>query len=126
MKDISIFFLFPQMTINSGGHLAQVKFLEVAQSIEKNTYPVTYKKREADTLFLDDLLQQNKDKEDNNIYIIHWGFDIPKLLKRLEEKNVVYFSHSTGYKFNIPVNVPIITVSKNSLGYWGRKSPNSS
>lgn len=117
-----IYFLFPQMQFNSGGHLAQLNFLEVAKSI-CNAQPVTYKIREKNTLFLDDILQQNLER--NSIYFIHWGFDIPQLLKRLKNQNVVYIAHSTGYKFTIPVNVPIITVSKNSQGYWGRKSPNS-
>jgi glycosyltransferase involved in cell wall biosynthesis len=110
------------MKFNSGGHLAQLNFLEVAKSVS-NAQPVTYKIREKNTLFLDDILAQDQSK--NSIYFIHWGFDIPKLLNRLKGKNVVYIAHSTGYKFTITVHVPIITVSKNSQGYWGRKSPNS-
>lgn len=110
------------MNINSGGHIAQLNFLTIAKSIT-NAQPVTYRKKEPDTLFLDDLLQNNS--PDNNIYVIHWGPDIGKLLKKLKHKQVVYLSHSTGYSFKIPARVPIITVSKNSQAYWGRHAPNS-
>ncbi|BAQ63328.1 hypothetical protein GM3709_93 [Geminocystis sp. NIES-3709] len=110
------------MNINSGGHIAQLKFMSIAQSL-LNAQPVTYKKKEKDVLFLDDLIKNIR--EDNNIYIIHWGPDIPQLLTKLKNKNVVYFAHSTGYKFKIPVKVPIITVSKHSQAYWGRFAPNN-
>lgn len=122
MEKTAIYFLFPEMEINSGGHIAQLNFLQVAKSI-CNAQAVTYQKNEQNTLFLDDILKQNA--KNNSIYFIHWGPNIIQLLKRLKNKNVVYVAHSTGYQFNIPARVPIITVSKNSQGYWGRKSPNS-
>ena len=122
MSDRQLYFLFPQMNINSGGHLAQVNFLAIAQSIT-NAQPVTYRQRETNTLFLDEIIKQ--DNPDNNIYIIHWGPDIGKLLKKLKDKQVVYFAHSTGYSLKIPARVPIITVSKHSQAYWGRYAPNS-
>ena len=111
------------MDINSGGHIAQLNFLAIAQSITK-AQPVTYRKRETDTLFLDDLLRDNR-PDDNNIYVIHWGPDIAKLVKKLRYKQVVYFSHSTGYSFKLPARIPIITVSKHSQAYWGRYAANS-
>ena len=122
MRERNLYFLFPQMNINSGGHIAQVNFLAIAQSIT-NAQPVTYRKRETNTLFLDEVIKQNN--PDDNIYIIHWGPDIAKLLKKLKDKQVVYFSHSTGYSLKIPPKVPIITVSKHSQAYWGRYAPNS-
>ena len=123
MIERNLYFLFPHMNINSGGHIAQLNFLAIAQSITK-AQPVTYRKRETDTLFLDDLLQDNR-PDDNNIYVIHWGPDIAKLVKKLRHKQVVYFSHSTGYSFKLPARIPIITVSKHSQAYWGRYAPNS-
>lgn len=110
------------MKINSGGHIAQLNFLTIAQSITQ-AQAVTYRQREADTLFLDDLIKDNR--PDNNIYIIHWGPDIAKLVKKLQHKQVVYFAHSTGYSFQLPARIPIITVSKHSQAYWGRYAPNS-
>ena len=92
MTQRPLYFLFPQMNINSGGHIAQLNFLAIAQSIT-NAQPVTYKKREANTLFLDDLIKDNR--PGNNIYVIHWGPDIGKLLKKLKHKHVIYISHST-------------------------------
>lgn len=37
---------------------------------------------------------------------------------------MIYHAHSTGYGFSIPPGVPIITVSRNSLGYWGQWANN--
>ena len=123
MSERNLYFLFPEMKINSGGHLAQVNFLTIAQSFT-NAQPVTYRHREANTLFLDDLMKDT-DRLDNNIYVIHWGPDIRRLLTKLKQKQVIYFAHSTGYSLKIPPRVPIITVSRNSQGYWGRYAPNS-
>ena len=39
--------------------------------------------------------------------------------------NVVYHAHSAGYRFKLPASIPIVTVSRNTLGYWGQHSPNS-
>ena len=126
MSERNLYFLFPQMNINSGGHIAQLNFLTIAQSLTK-AEAVTYRRREKDTLFLDDLLQAN-DKEnqiEDSIYVIHWGPDIGKLLKKLRNQQVVYLSHSTGYNLQVPASVPIVTVSKNSQAYWGRYAPNN-
>lgn len=117
------------MNINSGGHIAQLKFMAIAQrhfmiaQSLLNAQPVTYKKKEKDVLFLDDVIKDIS--ATNNIYIIHWGPDIQELLTKLKDFNVVYFAHSTGYKLKIPSKVPIITVSKHSQGYWGRYAPNN-
>ena len=32
---------------------------------------------------------------------------------------------SSGYGFQLPSRIPIITVSRNTLGYWGQRSPHS-
>ena len=88
-----------------------------------NCEVVTYRQREKDTLFIDEVLQ-NKDLDDA-IFVISWGFDIAKLVAKLKAYNVIYHAHSAGYKFNLPASMPIITVSRNTMGYWGQKSPNS-
>jgi len=62
---------------------------------------------------------------DDVIFVISWGFDIAKLAAKLKPYNVVYHAHSAGYKFSLPASIPIITVSRNTLGYWGQKAPNS-
>jgi glycosyltransferase involved in cell wall biosynthesis len=43
----------------------------------------------------------------------------------LQKYHVIYHAHSAGYKINLPSSIPIITVSRNSLGYWGQQAPNS-
>lgn len=122
MTQPNLYFLFPEMNINSGGHIAQLKFMAIAQSLFK-AQPVTYKKKEKNVLFLDDVIKDTS--ATNNIYVIHWGPHIQELLTKLKNHNVVYFAHSTGYKFKISSKVPIITVSKHSQAYWGRFAPNN-
>ena len=122
MTQRNLYFVFPEMNINSGGHIAQLKFMSIAQSL-CSVQPVTYRRKEKDVLFLDEVIKDISAA--NNIYVIHWGPDIPQLLTKLKHFNVVYFAHSTGYKFKIPQKVPIITVSKHSQAYWGRFAPNN-
>ena len=105
-----------------GGLWAELKTFNLAKLV-CNSEVVTYRQREKDTLFIDEVLQ-NKDLDDA-IFVISWGFDIAKLVAKLKAYNVVYHAHSAGYKFNLPANMPIITVSRNTMGYWGQKSPNS-
>lgn len=105
-----------------GGLWAELKTLNLAQQICAATV-VTYRQRESDTLFLDDLLQQKN--LDDTIFVISWGFDVGKLAAKLKPYNVIYHAHSAGYGFNLPPDIPIITVSRNTMGYWGQRSPNS-
>ncbi|MBI4779869.1 MAG: glycosyltransferase [Oscillatoriophycideae cyanobacterium NC_groundwater_1537_Pr4_S-0.65um_50_18] len=104
-----------------GGLWAELKALALVQQI----YPaelVTYRQREQG-LFLDDLLQ--KPGLQDAIFVVSWGFDVPKLMAKLRSHHVVYHAHSAGYGFGVPAQIPIITVSRNTLGYWGQKAPHS-
>jgi hypothetical protein len=105
-----------------GGLWAELKTYQMAAQICPAEV-VTYKQREKNTLFLNDLLQQN-DLADC-IFVMSWGFDVAKLATRLGSYNAIYHAHSAGYGFSLPSSVPIITVSRNTLGYWGQQSPNS-
>jgi glycosyltransferase involved in cell wall biosynthesis len=105
-----------------GGLWAELKTLSLAKQVCEADL-VTYRQREKNTLFLEDLLK--KKNLDNVIFVISWGFDIAKLAAKLKNYNVVYHAHSSGYRFTIPSSIPIITVSRNTLGYWGQRSPNS-
>ncbi|AUT04008.1 glycosyltransferase [Nostoc sp. CENA543] len=105
-----------------GGLWAELKAFKLAQQV-CIAEVVTYRQREPDKPFLDDLLQEPN--LDNAIFVISWGFDIAQLAKKLQQHNVVYHAHSAGYKFSLPASIPIITVSRNTLGYWGQKAPNS-
>lgn len=119
-----LYFLLPGLggKFACGGLWAELKTLKLAQAV-CDAEVVTYKQREASTLFLDDVLQ-GQDLADS-IFIISWGFDIPKLAKKLAGYNLVYHAHSSGYGFDLPASIPIITVSRNTLGYWGQRSPHS-
>lgn len=105
-----------------GGLWAELKTLKLAQQF-CSADVVTYRQREQATLFLDDLLKQKN--LDDVIFVISWGFDVAFLATKLKQYNVVYHAHSTGYRFTLPASIPIITVSRNTMGYWGQKSPNS-
>jgi glycosyltransferase involved in cell wall biosynthesis len=105
-----------------GGLWAELKTLNLAKQV-CHADVVTYRQREKDTLFIDDLLKE-KDLEDV-IFVISWGFDVAKLVAKLKLYNVVYHAHSSGYRFRLPSSIPIITVSRNTMAYWGQQSHNS-
>jgi glycosyltransferase involved in cell wall biosynthesis len=105
-----------------GGLWAELKAYELAKQVCPAEV-VTYRQKEKNTRFLDDVLQQ--ENLENLIFVISWGFDIPELAQKLQSCFVIYHAHSTGYGFALLPQIPIITVSRNSLGYWGQKSPNS-
>ncbi|TVP56681.1 MAG: glycosyltransferase [Nodularia sp. (in: Bacteria)] len=105
-----------------GGLWAELKTVKLAQQI-CSADVVTYRQRETDQLFIDDVLAEKN--LDAAIFVISWGFDVPKLAAKLKPHNVIYHAHSAGYNFRLPASIPIITVSRNTMGYWGQKSPNS-
>ncbi|MCY7282037.1 MAG: glycosyltransferase, partial [Cyanobacteria bacterium CAN_BIN43] len=104
-----------------GGLWAELKTLRLTQQFCAAEV-VTYRQREPNTLFLDDVLQSNLQ---DVIFVMSWGFDVAKLATKLKSYNAIYHAHSAGYGFNLPAAVPIITVSRNTLGYWGQQAPNS-
>ncbi|MBE9008003.1 glycosyltransferase [Fortiea sp. LEGE XX443] len=119
-----LYFLVPGTSnkFACGGLWAELKTLKLAQQV-CSADVVTYRQRETGKLFLDDLLTESN--LNDVIFVMSWGFDIAKLAAKLKQYNVVYHAHSAGYKFNLPASIPIITVSRNTLGYWGQKSPNA-
>lgn len=104
-----------------GGLWAELKTLKLAQQF-CSADVVTYRQQEKATLFIDDLL---KDKLDDVIFVISWGFDVAFLAAKLKQYNLIYHAHSAGYRFKLPASIPIITVSRNTMGYWGQHAPNS-
>ncbi len=124
ISERSLFFLVPGTTgqFSCGGLFAELKAMKLAQQVAQAEV-VTYRQREADTLFLPDLLQRGMRRD--RIFVVSWGFDVPKLLKQLKGHHVVYHAHSAGYGFRIPPTVPIVTVSRNTMGYWGQYAPHS-
>ena len=117
-----IYFLFPRMNIESGGHLAQLRLLEIARRVAP-AHAVVYESRDVSVPFLDDVLQQADAA--NSIFVIHWGPHVPDLIHRLVDRNVVYLSYSTGYGFRVPAHVAIIAGSRHTLAYWSKHAPDS-
>jgi glycosyltransferase involved in cell wall biosynthesis len=119
-----LYFLLPgcDEKFYCGGLFAELKTLSIAQKI-CDAEVVTYRQREPDKLFLADVLKQSN--LDDVIFVISWGFDVPKLAPSLKSHNVIYHAHSAGYGFKLPASIPIITVSRNTMGYWGQLAPNS-
>ena len=85
---------------------------------------VTYRRRESEHPFLDDLLRQEP-APGEALWIVSWGFEVPGLLRRLRGRPVAYHAHSGGYGFDLPPGTPVLAVSRNTLGYWGDRSPRS-
>ena len=83
---------------------------------------VTYRERTFEYPFLEDLLKEEIE-DHTSLWIISWGFDVPRLVKRLRGTNLVYHAHSSGYGFKLPLSVPIVAVSRNTMGYWGHRAP---
>jgi Glycosyl transferases group 1 len=119
-----LYFLVPGTTgkFACGGLWAELKTLQLAQQFCEAAL-VTYRQREQGTLFLADVLRQHP--LDDVIFVLSWGFDVPKLAQRLQAHQVIYHAHSAGYGFRLPARIPIITVSRNTLGYWGQQSPHA-
>jgi hypothetical protein len=101
---------------------AELKTVELAQQLCAATV-VTYQQREPHTPFLNDVLSTEAGRA--AIFVVSWGFHVPKLIQQLRGHRVFYHAHSTGYGFRVPSHVPIMTVSRNSLGYWGQRCPTS-
>lgn len=120
----SLYFLLPGTSgkFACGGLWAELKTVALAQKICQAEV-VTYRQREAGTKFLDDVLQQ-PDLE-RVIFVVSWGFDVPKLARRLRGQNLFYHAHSAEYGFRLPAQVPIMTVSRHTLSYWGQRSPHA-
>lgn len=121
-----LYFLVPGTTkrFSCGGLWAELNTVALASQICAAEI-VTYRQPEAEHLFLESVLKTADLSA--GIFIVSWGFDVPKLINRLNkhQANIIYHAHSAGYKFQLPPDVPIIAVSRNTMGYWGQKSPNS-
>lgn len=88
------------------------------------TEVVTYRERQENHPYLDDLLEIMP-KDDDSLWLVSWGFDVPQLLRKLHRRCVLYQAHSSGYRFNLPPGIPIVAVSRNTLGYWADKTPHN-
>ncbi len=106
-----------------GGLLVELQTARLTAQL-RPTEVVTYRQRESDHPFLEDLLR-TEPAPGEVLWIVSWGFDVPKLLRRLRGRPVAYHAHSSGYGFDLPPATPVLAVSRNTLGYWGDRSPRS-
>ena len=116
-----LYFLVPGTTgrYGGGGLWAELNICNLARQICEAEV-VTYRQRESERAFLADILSHSD--RNSAMFIIGWGFDVPKIIGQLRGQNVIYHAHSANYGFSLPVDVPIITVSRNTMGYWGEKA----
>ncbi|MBW4465829.1 MAG: glycosyltransferase [Pegethrix bostrychoides GSE-TBD4-15B] len=123
-----LYFLLPGTTgkFACGGLWAELKTLKLTQQLCEAEV-VTYRQREPEHLFLADLLADllALPQPDQSVFVVSWGFDVAKLVPQLRSKNVLYHAHSAGYRLKLPADIPIVTVSRNTLGYWGQQAPHS-
>ena len=124
----SVRFLVPGTTgrFRCGGLLVELQTARLLSRIAP-VQLVTYRQREADHPFLDDLLRAEPPEQvslaESPLWIVSWGFDVPGLLRRLRGRPTAYHAHSSGYGFHLPPAVPVLAVSRNTLGYWGDRAP---
>ncbi|WP_019508759.1 glycosyltransferase [Pleurocapsa sp. PCC 7319] len=118
-----LYFLLPgtKGKFGGGGLWAELNTCTLAQQICEAEI-VTYRQRETEHSFLADILPGCK--PESSIFIIGWGFDVPKIIPKLKGQNIIYHAHSANYGFKIPSEIPIITVSRNTMGYWGEQAAN--
>lgn len=118
-------FLVPGTTsrFRGGGLLVELQTARLTTQL-RPTEVVTYRQRQADHPFLDDLLRAES-APGEALWIVSWGFDVPKLMRRLRGRPVAYHAHSCGYGFDLPAGTPVLAVSRNTLGYWADRSPRS-
>lgn len=118
-----LLFLLPGTTqkFHCGGLFAELKTIELVKQICPVEI-VTYRQPEPDKAYLDDILAS---KPQDTIFVVSWGFDVPKLVARLRGYPTIYHAHSAEYGFRLPPQIPIVSVSRNTLGYWGQRSPHA-
>lgn len=121
-------FLVPGTTgkFRCGGLLVELQAARLVSQIV-SVELVTYRQRQTDLPFLDDLLSSEPVgiARHQPLWIVSWGFDVPLLLARLRGRAVAYHAHSSGYGFSLPNGTPVLAVSRNTLGYWASRSPRS-
>ena len=107
-----------------GGLAVELQLAATARLLA-STQVVTYGQRQGDVPFLDDLLRQEPASIQRQapLWLVSWGFHVPRLLRRLRGRAVAYHAHSSGYGFHLPPGIPVLAVSRNTMAYWGARAP---
>ncbi|MCP9888102.1 glycosyltransferase [Cyanobium sp. ATX 6A2] len=120
----SLRFLVPGTSgrLRSGGLLVELQTARLLREFVP-TEVVTYRRRERERPFLADLLRAEPlsgPAARQVLWIVNWGFEVPRQLRALRGRPVAYHAHSSGYGFRLPPGVPVLAASRNTLGYWGQ------
>ena len=107
-----------------GGLQVELQSARLCQGLAPSVELVTYRQRQSEHSWLPDLLRREAAPA-SALWIVSWGFHVPALLRRLRGLPVAYHAHSSGYGFGLPPGVPVLAVSRNTLGYWGDRAPRS-
>ena len=120
---MKLMFLVPDADIQSGGHLAQIRFYDLCKNFTEAEI-ITYRTPDERYRNLDDIFTSDNTLS-SCIFVIHWGPHVTDLAKRLRSRSlkVVYFAHSTGWDLELDDGVPIVCVSKNTQAIRGRLNP---
>ncbi|HCV57542.1 MAG TPA: glycosyltransferase, partial [Synechococcales bacterium UBA12195] len=105
-----------------GGLSVELQSARLCEGLAPSVEVVTYRRREPGRAFLPDLLKQERSPGEA-LWLVSWGFHVPELLRQLRGRPVAYHAHSSGYGFDLPAGVPVLAVSRNTLGYWGDRAP---
>ena len=107
-----------------GGLAVELQLAATARTLAP-TEVVTYGQRQGDAPFLEDLLRQEpvSIQRQAPLWLVSWGFHVPRLLRRLRGRAVAYHAHSSGYGFHLPPGVPVLAVSRHTMAYWGAQAP---
>ena len=107
-----------------GGLAVELQLAATGQALAP-TQVVTYGQRQPDAPFLEDLLRKEPVslQRPASLWLVSWGFHVPRLLRRLRGRAVAYHAHSSGYGFPLPLGVPVLAVSRNTMAYWGAHAP---
>ncbi|MEO1003212.1 MAG: glycosyltransferase family 1 protein [Cyanobacteria bacterium J06638_7] len=108
--------------LRSGGLLVELQTARLLSQVVPSEV-VTYRQRQQDRPFLGDLLRAEPLRSATArrvLWIVSWGFEVPRQLRALRGRPVAYHAHSSGYGFRLPPGVPVLAASRNTLGYWGQ------
>lgn len=88
------------------------------------TRVVTYREREKGVPFLNDLLSGGATGP-SDVFVVTWGPHVQGLLQTLSGRRVVYYAQSTGWDLQLPVEVPVLCLSRHILAYWMLSAPHN-